>query len=194
VYNRIGDEFHCFGEENGLRGEFQSLKLIFYTESYYERRDTKAFIARLGSFFVEKKKIRSFFSCLLALMVFVGATIIGVLGCSAEYHAGEVNKGLQGNKMTVGTVQREIKLGMTSVSVVEALGAPNIVTTDEQRREVWVYDKIATDVAASKGYWTLILLGQESGAASKSQRTLTIIIKFDEDKKVRDFAYHTSRF
>lgn len=96
--------------------------------------------------------------------------------------------------MTVGTVQRGIKLGMTSASVVEALGSPNVVTIDEQRREVLVYDKIATDVAASKGYWALLLLGQESGAASKSQRTLTVIVKFDEEKKVRDFAYHTSRF
>jgi len=131
---------------------------------------------------------------LILLMVFVGATIIGVIGCSADYHAGEVQKGLEGDKVTVGTVQREIKLGMTSASVVEVLGSPNVITTDEQRREVWVYDKIATDVAASGGSWTLLLLGQSAGAASKSQRTLTIIIKFDEDKKVRDFAYHTSRF
>jgi len=127
-------------------------------------------------------------------MVFAGTVIIGAMGCSAEYHAGEVQKGLQGDKMTVGTVQREIKVGMSSSEVVEALGSPNVVTTDEKRREVWVYDKIATDVTASKGYWTLLLLGQEAGAASKSQRTLTIIIKFDGDKKVRDFAYHTSRF
>jgi hypothetical protein len=27
-----------------------------------------------------------------------------------------------------------------------------------------------------------------------SQRTLTVIIKFDEHDRVRDFAYHTSRF
>ena len=33
-----------------------------------------------------------------------------------------------------------------------------------------------------------------AGAASTSQRTLTIIIKFDRDQRVRDFAYHTSRF
>lgn len=131
---------------------------------------------------------------LLLLMVCAGATIIGSLGCSAEYHAGEVQKGLQGDKVTVGTVQREIKVGMSSAAVAEVLGSPNVVTTDEQRREVWVYDKIATDVAASGGGWTLLLLGQSAGAASKSQRTLTIIIKFDEDKKVRDFAYHTSRF
>lgn len=131
---------------------------------------------------------------LISLTVLVGVVIIGSAGCSAEYHAGEVQKGLQGEKMTVGTVQREIKIGMTSAAVAEALGAPNVVTTDEQRREVWAYDKIATDVASSGGSWTLLLLGQQAGAASKSQRTLTIIIKFDEDKKVRDFAYHTSRF
>lgn len=132
--------------------------------------------------------------CSIALTVFTGLIIMGAIGCSADYHAGEVQKGIEGDKVTVGTVQREIKLGMTSASVVEVLGSPNVVTTDEKRREVWVYDKIATDVAASGGGWTLLLLGQSAGAASKSQRTLTIIIKFDEDKKVRDFAYHTSRF
>ena len=132
--------------------------------------------------------------CSIALTVFTGLIITGAIGCSADYHAGEVQKGLEGDKVTVGTVQREIKLGMTSASVVEILGSPNVITTDEQRREVWVYDKIATDVVASGGGWTLLLLGQSARSASKSQRTLTIIIKFDEDKKVRDFAYHTSRF
>jgi outer membrane protein assembly factor BamE (lipoprotein component of BamABCDE complex) len=132
--------------------------------------------------------------CSIALTVFTGLIIMGAIGCSAEYHAGEVQKGLQGNKITVGTVQQKITVGMSSAAVVEAIGSPNVVTTDEKRREVWVYDKIATDVAASGGGWTLLLLGQSAGAASKSQRTLTIIIKFDEDKKVRDFAYHTSRF
>ncbi|MHC4751981.1 MAG: outer membrane protein assembly factor BamE domain-containing protein [Planctomycetota bacterium] len=125
---------------------------------------------------------------------FAGLVIIASIGCSASYHAGEVQKAQEGDKVTVGTVQREIRLGMTNTQVVEVLGSPNIVTTDEKRREVWVYDKIATDVAASDGYWNLILLGQGAKAASKSQRTLTVIIKFDEDQKVRDFAYHTSRF
>jgi outer membrane protein assembly factor BamE (lipoprotein component of BamABCDE complex) len=122
------------------------------------------------------------------------AVVVGAIGCSADYHAGEVQKGVGGDKITVGTVQRQIKVGMSSAEVVEALGSPNVVTTDEQRREVWVYDKIATDVAASSGYWTIGLVGQSAGAASKSQRTLTIVIKFDEDKKVRDFAYHSSSF
>ena len=131
---------------------------------------------------------------LIALITFMAATISGSMGCSADYHAGKVQKGIQGDKMTVGTVQRDINLGMSSAAVVEALGSPNVVTTDEQRREVWVYDKFATDVAASSGGWTVLIMGQNAGAASKSQRTLTVIIKFGQDKKVRDFAYHTARF
>ena len=36
--------------------------------------------------------------------------------------------------------------------------------------------------------------GRTAGAASTTQKTLTVIIKFDQDKKVRDFAYHASKF
>lgn len=100
------------------------------------------------------------------------------------------------DRVTVGTVQREIKVGMTSAKVIEVLGSPNMVSTDDQRRESWVYDKIATDTAhsSSKSGITSLFLGQSAGAASTSQRTLTIIIKFDKNSKVRDFSYHTSRF
>jgi len=70
------------------------------------------------------------------------------------------------------------------------------VTTDEKRREVWVYDKIASDRIASSSASSIFLFFGDQGqaASSSSQRTLTIIIKFDESSLVRDFAYHTSRF
>jgi len=91
---------------------------------------------------------------------------------------------------------------MTSAQVAEILGAPNIVTTDEERREVWIYDKIATNVSYSRSESGagigLLIFGVggsgSSGAQSTSQRTLTVVIKFDADKKVRDFAYHSSSF
>lgn len=101
-------------------------------------------------------------------------------------------------ELTVGTVQREIRIGMSAAEVAEVLGSPNIVTTDEERREVWIYDKISSEVVYSKkdAYGTLIIVGGSSseGSQKTSQKTLTIIIKFDEENKVRDFAYHTSRF
>ena len=130
----------------------------------------------------------------IALGILLVVVAVGSIGCSADYHAGKVNAGLQGDRLTVGTVQREIELGMSSAAVAEILGSPNVVTTDEKRREVWVYDKIATDVSASSGSWTILIMGQNAGSASKSQRTLTIVIKFNESGMVRDFAYHTSRF
>lgn len=135
-------------------------------------------------------------------------------GCmSAAEHRQAVSSD-EADRVTVGKVQREIRVGMTNADVIEALGSPNIVTTDEKRREVWVYDKIATEHAystTSGGVSALILAGfsgrdtaggggvlpgfsKSSGASSTTQRTLTIIIKFDEENKVRDFAYRQSTF
>jgi len=125
-------------------------------------------------------------------------SILFISGCSTAGSHSKAVKSDAGDRITVGKVQREIRIGMPSSQVVEALGSPNIVTTDENRLEVWVYDKIATDVAYSNnegGVWLIIggVTGT-SGAASTSQRTLTIVIKFDSDKKVRDFSYHSSSF
>ena len=135
-------------------------------------------------------------------------------GCmSATQHRQEVSNP-EADRISVGKVQREIRVGMSSAQVVEVLGSPNMVTTDEKRREVWVYDKIATDHAystSSGGISALILGGapvgagvagggigsgfsRGAGASSTSQRTLTIIIKFNEQNKVRDFAYRQSSF
>ena len=125
-------------------------------------------------------------------------SLLVLSGCStASSHLKSV-KSDAGDRITVGKVQREIRIGMPSAQVIEVLGSPNIVSTDENRLEVWVYDKIATDVSYSNndgGVW--LILGSasgSSGASSTSQRTLTIVIKFDADKKVRDFAYHSSSF
>lgn len=114
------------------------------------------------------------------------------------------------DRLTVGTVQRQIQVGMSGAQVAQVLGSPNIVSSDEERREVWVYDNISTDraySASSGGIQALVLgfggsaagglgggVGAAAGASSTSQRTLTVVIKFDHERKVRDFAYHTSRF
>jgi len=100
--------------------------------------------------------------------------------------------------LTVGKVQGEIKVGMPASDVAAILGSPNIVTTDEKRREVWIYDKVSSnrvDTQNSFGGGIIILGGSTDQAASTStQKTLTIIIKFDEMKKVRDFAYNYTQF
>ncbi len=120
------------------------------------------------------------------------ATIPFVSSCSTT------NYNLHEEQMTVAKAQTEIKIGMPSSAVVEVLGSPNMVTTDAERRETWVYDKVSTNIqssSSSRGVWLLLFAanGKESQASS-NQRTLTIIIKFDKNGLVRDFAYRTSTF
>ena len=132
--------------------------------------------------------------------------LAGIAACSATQHAADVGAATDATELTVGTVQKEIRLGMSAAEVAEVLGSPNIVTTDEERRESWIYDKIATDVAYSRSQGTIVGLvfggaggglgagSSSAGASSTSQRTLTVVIKYDDRSQVRDFSYHTSRF
>jgi outer membrane protein assembly factor BamE (lipoprotein component of BamABCDE complex) len=114
-------------------------------------------------------------------------------GCkTAAEHRAEVEDAST-HKMTVGNVQREVKVGMSGADVAAILGSPNIVSTDSERREVWIYDKIRTTLthsASNSSFWYT----SPAGAISTNQKTLTVIIKFDEDKKVRDFSYRQSSF
>ena len=140
--------------------------------------------------------------------------VFAVLGCAgAQYHRDQVSADRR-SAITVGQVQKEIRVGMSSADVAATLGAPNIVTTDEERREQWVYDKISTERAYSSdsgGILTLIFgsgggssgsggggifpsYSSGSGASATTQKTLTVIVKFDHSKRVRDFAYHSSTF
>lgn len=119
----------------------------------------------------------------------VSVVIFLLSGCEATYHAKQVQSANDSNSLTVGTVQKEIAVGMSSAAVAEKLGSPNIVSTDDQGREVWVYDKMATDIVTSGSSWFVT-----AGASSRTQRTLTIVIKYDKQSKVRDIAYHSTKF
>ncbi len=148
-----------------------------------------------------------FFMKRLTLFAVVSLLLSGCM--TASEHLNDVRSSDKQN-LTVGVVQKEIRKGMSGADVAAALGSPNIVSTDEDSREVWIYDKISTEYvqSSSESGIGVLLIGiftgggvggsasgsQKAGAASSSQRTFTVIIKFDENKKVRDFAYHTSRF
>ena len=143
-----------------------------------------------------------FIAVLLATMV--------VIGCAH-------NKDLHSTRereMTMGVVQKEIRVGMPSPDVVEALGSPNMVRRDSAGKETWVYDKIATEASYSNSSSNVgagaggaglagdvLLLGTISGgrsgnkgASATTQKTLTVVIRFDLDDKVESFSYHSSTF
>lgn len=136
------------------------------------------------------------------------------LGCmSAAQHQQSLHSTAE-REMTVGVVQKEIRVGMSQADVAQALGSPNIVTRDADGKEAWVYDKIATEAsyssdrgeggAAAAGAvvpGSSLLLGglggsygRQAGAYSSTQKTLTVVIKFDAAAKVESFSYHASKF
>ena len=137
------------------------------------------------------------------VLAFVSSWLL--VGCTAQQHVKDV-RAEDADRVTVGTVQKEIRLGMSGADVATVLGSPNVVTTDTERRETWVYDKMATEVAYSKSGGSIVGLifggsggglgvgSSSSGATSTTQRTLTVVIKFDENQLVRDFSYHSSSF
>lgn len=101
-------------------------------------------------------------------------------------------------RFTLGNVQRKIQVGMSQADVASSLGSPNIMTRDANGKVAWVYDKVAREVTYSHdqgGVW-LILGGysKEAGASRTSQRTLTVVIKFDAKDMVEDVTYHSSQF
>jgi len=143
--------------------------------------------------------------------VFLAAVMCG--GCvTAAKHQEQLGSTAE-RAMTLGVVQKEIRIGMSQADVAAALGSPNIVTRDSANTETWVYDRMATEVTYSRDAGGVGILGlligagrtlagagasgsytREAGASSSTQRTLTVVLRFDAKGLVESMRYHASRF
>lgn len=138
--------------------------------------------------------------------------LIFINGCMTAAEHQQTLHSSKNREMTLGVVQKDIHVGMSQADVATALGSPNIVSKDSEGDESWIYDKIATEVSYSKdsggigvgagagiGSWRMILGGgagysKSVGAVAQTQRTLTVVIKFDENSLVKTLSYHSSKF
>jgi outer membrane protein assembly factor BamE (lipoprotein component of BamABCDE complex) len=138
--------------------------------------------------------------------------LIFTAGCmTASEHQQSLHSANE-REMTLGIVQKDVRTGMSQAEVAEALGSPNIVTKDSKGNESWIYDKIATEVSYSRDSggvvagagglienWRLLPVGaatysKSAGASATTQKTLTVIIKFDQSGLVKTLSYHASKF
>lgn len=132
----------------------------------------------------------------MKIKLFLPLLLLPILtGCQS---VGDHRRGLSESseeKLTVGVVQKEIKNGMAQADVAKALGSPNLVTKDKDNIETWIYDKISTQYAYStnSGGVSSLILGGYAGAGSRTQKTLTVIIKF-KNSLVTEFTYHATSF
>lgn len=98
----------------------------------------------------------------------------------------------------------------TQAEILEKFGAPNITTIDGSGSEMWVYDRHATVSSNSTSGFSIGMLalggdgggagggglgfGKSKSKAAQSSRTMTLIIKFDAQKRVSDFRSRSSSF
>jgi outer membrane protein assembly factor BamE (lipoprotein component of BamABCDE complex) len=133
-------------------------------------------------------------------MQYKGALILTILTsiCSVSCSHEQSLHSVKEQEMTLGVVQKELRKGMSPAEVVGALGSPNMVTRDQNGLETWVYDKIATQASYSQskgGFWLLIGgYERDSGAHATTQKTLTVVIKFDAESRLDNVTYHASKF
>jgi len=84
-------------------------------------------------------------------------------------------------------VQGKICIGLTSAQVLQILGSPTVETVDKNGLGVWVYDNICAMSYSGKGrVWSFTRQAGTEGA-------LTIVVKFDADKRLRDLCAHSHR-
>ena len=121
---------------------------------------------------------------------------------------------IQEQQMTLGLVQRDIKVGTSQADVAQILGSTNIVTQDADGKETWIYDKVSSITSyGSSGFgvnvggfgggfgWNGIGGGmgnvgynKNGGTVQSNQKTLTVVLKFDNNHNVSSFSYHMSSF
>jgi hypothetical protein len=123
------------------------------------------------------------------------------------------------SNLSYGTVTSMVKKNVTTqAELIDLFGGPNISTTDKDGTETWVYERTASmsdtagtadqkNVAAFFGAGGTIgnaaIGGGASGSAARqnnqqrnvtSVRTLTVVVKFNPDKTVKDYSARASYF
>ncbi len=138
-------------------------------------------------------------------------TVAIVLVTASVAGAGEAEKARPAaSAFTLGLVQKELRAGLSQAEVVERLGAPNLLTRDAHGREAWVYDRVASEVESSSGSVGIggavqgsgsslagvlgLAAGHRSEKARTSQRTLTVVVRFDDAGLAQTFSWRDSRF
>ncbi len=144
----------------------------------------------------------------------LGLALLALSGCmSAADHAASLHPSHE-ESITIGMVQGQIHAGMTKADVAQILGAPNIVSKDLKGLEAWIYDKVASETSYSNSSKSIgggagaltgvgsVLLGgigsasnnRNTGAVATSQRTLTVVITFNNAGLVDNSTYHSTTF
>ena len=99
------------------------------------------------------------------------------------------------------SAERRVVLGMGATNIAAVLGSPSMIAGHENDETTWTYDGISSDVAyARNGNAIVGVIFDRSfdnsivrKAEYSLQPTMTVVIRFNQYDRVRDFSYYTSR-
>ena len=116
-----------------------------------------------------------------------GVFCCALLGCAPPAPFATIPaRQIETQKVTLGNVQMVVKKGASSADVIGALSSPNIVTSNKDGTETWVYDKIMTESETAHG---------NNGMVSvRSTRTMIVVIKFDREHRVETVQYRQTSY
>lgn len=122
---------------------------------------------------------------------------------------------IQETSLSYGAIKKYLKIGVTTqADILKLFGSPNNMTTSSSGNEIWVYDKVRTELSttAEKGTAGGIVGGgigigaggvgaAAGGSSSKSKtnlvsttNTLTIIMEFNEKNILIDYSARQGRY
>jgi uncharacterized caspase-like protein len=132
--------------------------------------------------------------------------------------AGETSRapgGVAASPLSYGTVTSQVQKNRTTqLELLQLFGGPSISTMDAEGSEVWVYERSVTETeqrSQGEGWQAAAKLGlffahaqmgggggggrsSSSTGTTTSFRSLTVIVKFNPDKTVRDYSVRASQF
>ncbi|AQA20030.1 hypothetical protein BST95_19070 [Halioglobus japonicus] len=133
-----------------------------------------------GILIMPTSTISSLISVALITSCLIGCAETRVIDSTATEH----------ERITIASVQ-SIKPGDTNTSVIERLGTPEIITSNEDGGETWVYDKITVLQETESGATGVFSRGSTSVRTSNA---MIVTVYFDNANKVTDVKYRNMRY
>lgn len=157
--------------------------------------------------------IMALFTIILGMLLFSNcATTKGVKKNSEPKVEENNSANIKSQPISYGLVTSKVKKGITTQQeILELFGGPNITTLTSEGQESWVYEYTATSsetketsISAAKQFDIFFGLGlyssrtkgeeEKSITVARSIKTLTVIIKFNQDKTVAEYSTRATYF
>ncbi len=130
----------------------------------------------------------------------VALSLVAVSGCSTtRYGTSAANYASFSD--AAASAERRVVLGMGATNIAAVLGSPSIIADHENDETTWTYDGISSDVSYARNGNAIVGVifdrSFDNSIAREAdyslQPTMTVVIRFNQYDRVRDFSYYASR-